>query len=106
MKNNLSNLNKSEVKKYSSIVLEYVYPKYKRIPKFTQYHKINLEKKCLVGGLRESGYQLMFAEGGNFSGTVVTNTDIEKLLQGNTLDINTAKVRILQEKRENYNWHF
>lgn len=105
MENNLTNLNEIDVKKYSSIVLQYVYPKFKRKPQFTQYYKINVEKECLVGGLREKGYELLFAVDGSCSCTVITNRDIEKLLQGDTLEINTAKVRILQEEQENYIGH-
>ena len=52
-----------------------------------QLYKIDVNKRCLIGGRNETGYQLKFYSGRD-SNAVMTDYNILKLLHGDTVNIN------------------
>jgi len=79
---------------YSKIVLKYDFPKFKRRPQFTQYFVVDVSKEVLVGGMNEKGFNLKFKENNNPSNLVITERELQNLMDGNNIQSSGANVTI------------
>lgn len=59
---------------------------------FTQYYQIDFNKPCLVGGLKEQGYQLKHFKDGSKSSTVITYLDALRVASGKKIKQHLCEV--------------
>lgn len=82
---------------YSKIVLKYDFPKYKRRPQVTQYFVVDVSKEILVGGMNEKGFKLNFKENNKDSNLVISERELENLMEGNNITSSGANVTIFSK---------
>ena len=78
---------------YGSLVLKFMYPKHKRKPAVTVYHKVDTSKEVKVGGSGEKGYKLIFKDGSK-SDIVITERQLRELIAGEQIESSGASVSI------------
>ena len=81
---------------FSSLVLEYAYPKYKHHPAVTQYYKVDTSKEIKVGGQNEKGYELTFKDGSK-SNVVITERKLKELVAGKEIESSGAMVKVASQ---------
>lgn len=82
----------SHSNKYSNIVLKYQYPNYKKKLDLIKYYTVDTSKEIKIGGLGESGYELLGESG--ITNLAITKTQLDKILEGKTIELSGALVSL------------